>query len=132
MVDWDLVFIATLAEEEEKSNQSRRFWVNNLWNFKCEFNKLFNDLRYDVRKFYDYYRMSYENFESLVHLLRPYMEKKQSRFRSPIPVEERLSVCLRYDSNGDFRSQTALGTISSESIFLAALVIGLSSWSDCC
>ncbi|GBP16742.1 hypothetical protein EVAR_13359_1 [Eumeta japonica] len=31
MVDWDLVFIATLAEEEEESNQSRRFWVNNLW-----------------------------------------------------------------------------------------------------
>ncbi|GBP55806.1 hypothetical protein EVAR_50224_1 [Eumeta japonica] len=24
MVDWDLVFIATLAEKEEKSNQSRR------------------------------------------------------------------------------------------------------------
>lgn len=98
MVDWDLVLIATLAEEEEKSNQSRRFWVNNLWKQRYmsgEFNNLFNDLRYDVRKFYDYYRMSYENFESLVHLLRPYMEKKQSRFRSPIPVEERLSVCLR-------------------------------------
>ncbi|RVE43036.1 hypothetical protein evm_012307 [Chilo suppressalis] len=99
MVDWDLVFIATLAEEEEKSNQSRRFWVNNLWKQRYmsgEFNNLFNDLRYDVRKFYDYYRMSYENFESLVHLLRPYMEKKQSRFRSSIPVEERLSVCLRF------------------------------------
>lgn len=98
MVDWDLVFIATLAEEKEKSNQSRRFWVNNLWKQRYmsgEFNNLFNDLRYDVRKFYDYYRMSYENFKSLVHLLRPYMEKKQSRFRSPIPVEERLSVCLR-------------------------------------
>ncbi|RVE43983.1 hypothetical protein evm_011367 [Chilo suppressalis] len=99
MVDWDLVFIATLAEEEEKPNQSRRFWVNNLWKERYmsgEFNNLFNDLRYDVRKFYDYYRMSYENFESLVHLLRPYMEKKQSRFRSSIPVEERLSVCLRF------------------------------------
>ncbi|XP_039747584.1 protein ALP1-like isoform X1 [Pararge aegeria] len=99
MVDWDLVLIAALAEEEEKSNQSRRFWVNNLWKQRYtsgEFNNLFNDLRYDVRKFYDYYRMSYENFESLVHLLRPFMEKKQSNFRTPISVEERLSVCLRF------------------------------------
>lgn len=102
MVDWDLVLIVHLAEEEEEEKlgalrQRRRFWVNKLWKQRCTFGEflLFNDLRYDVRKFYDYYRMDYENFEALVALLRPYIMKKPSTFRSCISVEERLSVCLR-------------------------------------
>ena len=99
MVDWDLVLIVHLAEEEENLGalrQKRRFWVNKLWRQRCtfgEFNNLFNDLRYDARKFYDYYRMDNENFKALVALLRHYIIKKPSTFRSCISVEERLSVC---------------------------------------
>lgn len=103
MVDWDLVLIALLAEDEERQIRSanltkRQFWVHNLWRTRStngEFSNLFNDLRYDMRKFYDYYRMDYEKFEKLSHLLKSHIKKNKTNFRSPIPVTERLSVCLR-------------------------------------
>ncbi|XP_026330586.1 uncharacterized protein LOC113238079 [Hyposmocoma kahamanoa] len=49
-----------------------------------------------MRKFYDYYRMDYEKFEKLADLLKSRIKKTKTYFRSPIPVAERLSVCLRY------------------------------------
>ncbi|XP_032518470.2 uncharacterized protein LOC116770939 isoform X3 [Danaus plexippus] len=104
MVDWDLVLIALLAEDEERQIRTanltkRQFWVHNLWRTRStngEFSNLFNDLRYDLRKFYDYYRMDYEKFEKLSYLLKSHIKKIKTNFRSPIPVTERLSVCLRY------------------------------------
>ncbi|CAH4034282.1 unnamed protein product [Pieris brassicae] len=103
MVDWDLVLIALLAEDEERQIRTanltnRQLWVHNLWRTRStngEFSNLFNDLRYDIRKFYDYYRMDYEKFEKLSDLLKSHIKKIKTNFRSPIPVTERLSVCLR-------------------------------------
>ncbi|KAF9413735.1 hypothetical protein HW555_008181 [Spodoptera exigua] len=100
MVDWDLVLIALLAEDEERQIRTanltnRQLWVHNLWRTRStngEFSNLFNDLRYDIRKFYDYYRMDYEK---LSDLLKSHIKKIKTNFRSPIPVTERLSVCLR-------------------------------------
>lgn len=42
-----------------------------------------------------YYRMDYEKFEKLADLLKPHIKKTKTNFRSPIPVAEILSVCLR-------------------------------------
>lgn len=102
MIDWDLVLIAVLADDEERiirtDRLKKKIWIHHLWRTRCvngEFNNLFNDLRYDMRKFYDYYRMDYEKFEKLADLLKPHIKKTKTNFRSPIPVAERLSVCLR-------------------------------------
>ncbi|XP_060809351.1 uncharacterized protein LOC106139025 isoform X3 [Amyelois transitella] len=103
MVDWDLVLISIIADEEESAQANnrnrRRFWVDNLWKereSKGEFNNLFNDLKYDVQKFYDYHRMDYEKFQALLNICRPYIEKQRTNFRNPIEADQRLSLCLRF------------------------------------
>ncbi|XP_050676175.1 uncharacterized protein LOC126973086 isoform X1 [Leptidea sinapis] len=103
MVDWDLVLISIIADEEEgaqaNNRDRRRFWVDNLWKereSKGEFNNLFNDLKYDVQKFYDYHRMDYEKFQALLNICRPYIEKQRTNFRNPIEADQRLSLCLRF------------------------------------
>lgn len=103
MVDWDLVLISIIADEEESAQANnrnrRRFWVDNLWKereSKGEFNNLFNDLKYDVQKFYDYHRMDYEKFQALLNICRPYIEKQRTNFRNPIEADQRLSLCLRW------------------------------------
>ncbi|XP_030757115.1 protein ANTAGONIST OF LIKE HETEROCHROMATIN PROTEIN 1-like [Sitophilus oryzae] len=45
--------------------------------------------------------MTHEKFSELLSLLRPSIERQNSRFRCSIDVIERLSVCLRFLATGD-------------------------------
>lgn len=49
---------------------------------KGEFNNLFNDLKYDVQKFYDYHRMDYEKFQALLNISTIYL-KTEDQFSQP-------------------------------------------------
>ncbi|XP_039763801.1 protein ANTAGONIST OF LIKE HETEROCHROMATIN PROTEIN 1-like isoform X2 [Pararge aegeria] len=110
MMDWDVLLIKLLAEEEEEEfikrriiveRRKRRFWVNKIWQSRCvdgEFHKLCIHLK--GVKFYDYYKMDYQKLKKLVDLIRPHVEKRKSKFRSTISIEERLTVCLRFLTTG--------------------------------
>ncbi|XP_039763780.1 uncharacterized protein LOC120636389 [Pararge aegeria] len=108
MVDWDMIIIALLAEEEEmevhinkirRQKVRRRIWVEECWQERCsygEFNTLCTTLPSKGVLFYDYYKMDYEKFRMLVEILRPYIQKKTTNYRSTISIEERLTICLRF------------------------------------
>lgn len=49
------------------------------------------DLRADIAKFLNYFRMSQESFNELLTLLGPYMQKANTSMTRSIPIEERLA-----------------------------------------
>lgn len=79
MVEWDVVLLAIALEDDENvPRKKRKQWIDDLWLKRCqigEFHTLHCDLRFNPRKFYDYYRMDIEKYENLVNLLRPRIQK---------------------------------------------------------
>ena len=51
--------------------------------------------------------MSPDTFDHLTQLLQPVIQKKNTNFRQPICVKEKLGVALRYLASGD--SQQSVG-----------------------
>ena len=52
-------------------------------------------LRRDEVKFKEYFRMSSNQFEQLLSLIKDDIEKKEVNYRENISAEERLALCLR-------------------------------------
>jgi hypothetical protein len=55
--------------------------------------------------FKNVFRMSSENFENLMCLVGPAVQKENTNFRHAIGVTERLAVTLRFLATGGFISQ---------------------------
>ena len=76
----------------------RDFWVHPIisdhW-FKGEYHTLYPDLREYPEKFFRRYRMSIQQFDYLLQLLWPHLEKLNNKFRASINAEQRLVVTLR-------------------------------------
>lgn len=94
------------SEEEEallllaiiESDRRRRYWVhpvNRKREDLGEFHRLCRELRSHEDRFFDYFRMSKENFEELHDLLQPNIEMITTNWRRPVGTRERLAVCLR-------------------------------------
>ncbi|XP_030749371.1 protein ALP1-like [Sitophilus oryzae] len=66
-----------------------------------EFHHLFNDLKEDEKKFFQYFRMSHNKFLELLDILEPDLSFQNSSFRRAISKEERLAVALRFFATGD-------------------------------
>lgn len=75
-----------------------QFWVHP-YNKKRELSKRFLNFYQNIRllpdKFFTYYRMSVSSFDELLTKMRPYITKQETRFRSPISPEERLTLTIR-------------------------------------
>ena len=88
-----------------------RFWMRKLYeerNFKGEYSLLVHDLRlYDREMFFRYFRMTTETFEILLGLIAPIIEKKVTKMRNPISVDQRLLITLRYLTTGDAHTTIA-------------------------
>lgn len=56
-----------------------------------QFYTIMGDLRADIAKFLNYFRMSQESFNELLTLLGPYMQKANTSMTRSIPIEERLA-----------------------------------------
>ena len=77
----------------------RRQWVHpyNLdFHQKGEFFITYPDLRKYSEKFFRTYRMSVCQFDNLLYLLRPVIEKNDNNYRESISAEEHLVITLRY------------------------------------
>ena len=60
-----------------------------------EFHHLMKQLCQDEVKFKEYFRMSSNQFEQLLSLIKDDSEKKEVNYRESISAEERLALCLR-------------------------------------
>jgi hypothetical protein len=59
------------------------------------------DLKVENLHFRTFCRMSYSDFDALINLVGPRINKKDTSFRKAIPVAERLAVTLRFLASGD-------------------------------
>ena len=78
---------------------SRSVWVhptNTLCMQKGEFYSLYPDLRHFQPKFFSMYRMNPQKFDRLLALLASKIQKKWTKFRSPLSPEQKLVITLRY------------------------------------
>ncbi|KAJ8942352.1 hypothetical protein NQ314_007010 [Rhamnusium bicolor] len=90
-------------------SQCKRFWVRNIYlkrKQQGDFHNLIQEMRLnDGDKFFNYFRMSSEQFDILLSKVMPEIEKIYIS-REPISPAERLSVTLRFLASGD--SMTSL------------------------
>ena len=96
-----------LALEDEKSNKKykKRFWVRQLYQErkqKGDFHLLIQDLKlYDHQIFFQYFRMSPTELETLLTWVAPLIIKKETKMRESIQPSERLCVTMRFLVTGD-------------------------------
>lgn len=93
-----IIAIALDDEQLEQPKKKRRFWVHAAWQKRSkegEFASLYKELQNDEDKFWDYFRMSEECFDSILQKIRPLIQKRDTNFRKAVGPKERLAVCLR-------------------------------------
>lgn len=61
---------------------------------------LFSEDRFSNVQFLESFRISRTSFYTLHELLRPFIQKKSSQFRDPIPSDRRLAIFLYHVSHG--------------------------------
>ncbi|KAH9643508.1 hypothetical protein HF086_015656, partial [Spodoptera exigua] len=97
--DEEIYLLARLfeAEQNKRKRKRRQIWAKNIWKNRLihgEFHTIFEELKNDSLKFYEYYRMEYWQFLKLTDLLRVHITKTTTNYRCTIPAEERLTVTL--------------------------------------
>lgn len=80
--------------------------------------KLLMELRVEEPELYrNALRMSGEQFDYLLNLVKPHIQKKDTKFRLSIPAETRLALTLRYLATGEnFNSLRMLFRIAQPTI----------------
>jgi hypothetical protein len=93
------IVMSLLSEEEQKKNRKRRrFWVRNICKRRMihgEFHSLYPDLLEDEATFFEYFRMTYGKFMTLLDMLGPNLSGENTSFRQAVGPKERLALCLR-------------------------------------
>lgn len=95
------------SDDEEEPALKRSCWVDEL-NLTREREGMFARMNGMLRNnpTNNYTRMTAENFDYLVHLVTPYIQKEDTNYRKSISPAERLAVTLRYLASGS--SMTSL------------------------
>nr|XP_022909001.1 protein ALP1-like isoform X2 [Onthophagus taurus] len=86
--------------------RKRQFWVNEIYlnHHLSEYFKIFEELKNQPLKFYEYYRMTYDTYFYILNAIEEDI-RKQCNFRECISPSEKLTVTLRFLSTGlGFRS----------------------------
>lgn len=85
--------------QRSRRRQNRRFWVHPINQESVRtitFEKLFENLRNDEKKFFNYFRMSVESFEKLLtRLENSSLPKSNTNMRKCISTKMKLAICLR-------------------------------------
>lgn len=98
--DEEVIVVAAFLAEEEKQHikKKRSMWVHPINQKRAnfgEFHHLFNDLKEDETKFFQYFRMSPTKFSELLDTIGSELTLQNTSFRRAISKEERLAVALR-------------------------------------
>lgn len=88
----------------KKRVNQRKFWIHPLIEKRAllgAFATLFNELKEDGRKFFNYFRMSVSTFEKLCAKLHPLIQRQNSKMRNCISPVEMVAVSIRYVTKND-------------------------------
>lgn len=95
----------------KKTRYKKRMWVRKIFEerkTKGEFYLLVQDLRlYDEEYFFKYFRMSVLQYEELLSMVAPLIQKSSQK-RECIGPNERLCVTMRYLTTGDAQTTVAM------------------------
>lgn len=89
----------------------KRFWIRKIYEERCKKGEYYLLVRemmlFDQEYFTNRFRMTPSTFERLLAWMGPYLKKKSTVMRDPIPPSERLALTLRYLTTGD--AQVTIG-----------------------
>jgi hypothetical protein len=94
----DPLQIVCIYEALEEDKRRRKHWIHPLHMKRLtigQFHTLYEELNKYPDKFFQYYRMTQNAFQELLHLIRGYITKSDTRFRNAISPEERLTITIR-------------------------------------
>ncbi len=82
----------------KKREIQKRVWVHDIIKARYiegSFYTLFEKLQKDPARFFNYFRMSEETFNYILHHISSAIQKKDTHFRLCIPPKEMLAITLR-------------------------------------
>ncbi|KAL4718246.1 hypothetical protein ACJJTC_018245 [Scirpophaga incertulas] len=89
-----------IALEERKK---KRVWCKNWYLERNKYSHMYLLKELEVREpgdLYNYLRMDMEAFETLLQLIEPVIERKNTQMRQSVSARERLTATLRYLATG--------------------------------
>lgn len=116
-----LLIAVIISKRQKEQNKKKRLWARNwIRNRETEniSQNLIRDLRNDgVGGFETFFRITPDQFDSLLSKLRPFISKKDTRMRKAISAETRLAITMRYLASGDsYRSLMLLFRVAHNTI----------------
>ena len=124
----DLGFLAltlSLCEQKKSKRKRNRRWSKEWYKLRSRFTHehLLNFLRSTEPDDYkNFLRMDEEGFQTLLELVRPDIQKKDTVMREAIPASQRLSITLRYLASGmdleDMKFMCAIAPQTLENIII--------------
>ncbi|KAJ8913890.1 hypothetical protein NQ315_005687 [Exocentrus adspersus] len=99
-----LLLSLLLITRRKNKRTPKRFWIRDIFKKRQQqgaYHNLLNEMRLtDTEKYFNYLRMSSENFNNLLNIVGPKLFKIHC-VREPISIGERLALTLRYLASGD-------------------------------
>ena len=107
----------------KKKKKNRRWWITPLYSSRKSDSNLLQSMliEEDTGHFKNFVRMSSADFEVLLNLIGPKIEKKNTFLRNSVPVKERLAITLRFLATGD--SYTSLQYLFKVSKQLISMIV---------
>ena len=87
----------------KKKKKNRRWWITPLYSSRKSDSNLLQSMliEEDTGHFKNFVRMSSADFEVLLNLIGPKIEKKNTYLRNSVLVKERLAITLRFLATRD-------------------------------
>lgn len=93
-----VVALWLLHRRMKRRQIKRKYWIHPIINKREQlgtFYTLYNELRHDENKFFNFFRMSTASFDELHNKLQDFIKHENTKMRNCIPSEERLALTLR-------------------------------------
>lgn len=99
-----IVMHELIKNNNKKTRRNRRWWISKMYKNNTDRGlNLLNDMQFDenILHFQNFTRMSSEDFELLISLIRPKVVKQDTNMRPAVTVKIRPAVTLRFLATGE-------------------------------